>query len=105
MQGKKERDAYVSAVHKVESRPPPYFPPTALPPPGVLLQLTRHPQARAADAMRKRKAKKSGEQPSVSDSQQQQNRLSAQFRQRATTPAAGAGAAVSHSILSRVFQA
>jgi hypothetical protein len=55
--------------------------------------------------MRKRKAKKSGEEPSASDSQLQQNRLSAQFRQRATVPAKGAGASVSQSILSRVFQA
>ena len=61
-------------------------------------------QARASEAIRKRKAKKNGDQPSVADSKEQQNRLSAQFRQRATVPAKGAGAAVSQSILSRVFQ-
>jgi hypothetical protein len=54
--------------------------------------------------MRKRKAKKIGEEPSVGDTQQQQNRLSAQFRQRATVPSKGAGSVISESILSRVFQ-
>lgn len=54
--------------------------------------------------MRKRKAKKSGEEQAVTDSQQQQNRLSQQFRQRATVPAKGAAASVSHTMLSRVFQ-
>jgi hypothetical protein len=54
--------------------------------------------------MRKRKAKKSGEEHAATDSQQQQNRLSAQFRQRATVPAKGAAASVSQSMLSRVFQ-
>ena len=65
---------------------------------------THHPQARASEAIRKRKAKQSGVQSTVSESQQQQDRLSAQFRQRATAPAKGAGAGVSQSILSRVFQ-